>query len=54
MGKHSRVLVYSALLVALFSCITYEDMFAELTTLPSSWSAVWDGSSAGADASTPV
>ena len=39
--------------MALFLGITYEDMFAELTTLPLSWSAVWDGSSAGADASIP-
>ena len=35
--------------MALFLGITYEDMFAELTTLPPSWSVVWDGSSAGAD-----
>ena len=40
--------------MALFSGINHEDMFAELTTLPSSGSVVWDGSSAGADASTPV
>ena len=39
--------------MALFSGITYEDMFADLTALPLSWSVVWDGSSAGDDTSTP-
>jgi hypothetical protein len=39
--------------VALFLGITYEDMFADLTALPLCWSVVWDGSLAGADASTP-
>ena len=39
--------------MALFSGITFEDMFADLTALPPSWSVVWDGSSAGADASSP-
>ena len=53
MGKPCWVLVYSALLVALFSGITYEDMFSDLTALPPSWSVVWVGSSVGADASPP-
>jgi len=37
--------------VALFSGITFEDMFADLTVLPPGWSVVWGGSSAGADTS---
>ena len=54
MGKSCCVLVYSALLVALFSSENFEDMFAGLTypcTLPPGWSVEWEGSSAGADAS---
>ena len=39
--------------MALFSGITFEDMFADLTVLPLGWSVVWDGSLAVADASTP-
>ena len=56
MGKPCWVLVYSALLVALFSGENFEDLIVGLTwpcTLPPGWSMVWDGSSAGADASTP-
>ena len=37
-GKPCWVLVYSALLVALFSGIAVEDMFASLTALSSGWS----------------
>ena len=40
-GKPCSVLVYSALLVALFSGIAVEDMFASLTALPSGWSVEW-------------
>ena len=53
-GKPCWVLVYSALLVPLFSGENFEDMIASLTypcTLPLGWSMVWEGSSAGADAS---
>ena len=42
--------------MALFSGENFEDLIAGLTwpcTLPPGWSVVWDGSSAGADASTP-
>ena len=39
--------------MALFSGITFEDRFADLTALPPGWSVVWDESSAGADVSTP-
>ena len=56
MGKPCWVLIYSALLVALFSGIACEDIFASLTwpcTLPPGWSVVWDGTSAVADASPP-
>ena len=52
--KSCWVLVYSALLMALFSGENFEDMIAGLTypcTLPPGWSIVWEGSSAGADAS---
>ena len=52
MGKSCWVLVYSALLVALFSGTNFEDMIASLTwpcTLPPGWSVEWDGPSAGAD-----
>ena len=49
--KSCWVLVYSALLVALFLGITFEDIFADLTALPPGWSVEWEGSSAGADAS---
>ena len=55
-GKPCWVLVYSALLVALFSGENFEDLIAGLTwpcTLPPGWSVEWDGSSAGADASIP-
>ena len=55
-GKPCSILVYSALLVTLFSGIACEDIFAGLIwpcTLPPGWSVVWDGSSAGADASPP-
>ena len=48
--------MYSALLVALFSGETFEDLIAGLTypcTLPPGWSVEWEGSSAGADASSP-
>ena len=51
-GKSCRVLVYSALLVALFSGTNFEDLIASLTwpcTLPPGWSVEWDGPSAGAD-----
>jgi len=51
-GKSCRVLVYSALLVALFSGTNFEDLIASLTwlcTLPSDWSIVWGGPSASAD-----
>ena len=51
-GKSCRVLVYSALLVALFSGTNFEDMIASLTwlcTLSPGWSVEWDGPSAGAD-----
>ena len=47
--------MYSALLMALFSGENFEDMIAVLTypcTLPPGWSVEWEGSSAGADAST--
>ena len=47
--------MYSALLVALFSGETFEDLIAGLTypcTLPPGWSVEWEGSSADADAST--
>jgi len=40
-GKPCWVLVYSALLVALFSGIAVEDMFAGLTALSSGWSVEW-------------
>ena len=36
--------------MALFSGITFEDMFAGLTVLPPGRSVVWGGSSAGVDA----
>jgi hypothetical protein len=39
--------------VALFSGNAFEDMFADLTALPPGWSVVWDGSSAGTNASNP-
>ena len=55
-GKPCRVLVYSALLVALFLGENFEDLIAGLTwpcTLPPGWSVEWEGSSAGADASSP-
>ena len=55
MGKPCFVLVYSALLVALFSGENFEDMIAGLTypcTLPPGWSVEWEGSWAGADASS--
>ena len=51
-GKSCWVLVYSALLVALFSGTNFEDLFASLTwpcTLPPGWSVEWDCPSAGAD-----
>ena len=51
-GKSCWVLVYSALLVALFSGTNFEDMIASLIwacTLPPGWSVEWDGPSAGAD-----
>ena len=41
MGKPCWVLVYSALLVALFSGIAVEDMFFGLTALPSGWYVEW-------------
>ena len=41
MDKPCRVLVYPALLVALFLGIDVEDMFAGLTALPSGWSVEW-------------
>ena len=53
-GKPCRVLVYSALLVALFSGENFEDLIAGLTypySLPPGWSVEWEGSSVGADAS---
>ena len=37
--------------MALFSGITFEDMFADLTALPPGWSVEWEGPSAGAYAS---
>ena len=40
-GKPCWVLVYSALLVALFSGIDVEDMFAGLSGLPLGWSVEW-------------
>ena len=40
-GKPCWVLVYSAFLVALFSSIAVEDIFAGLTALPSGWSVEW-------------
>ena len=40
-GKPCWVLVYSALLVALFSGIAVEDMFTGLTALPPGWSVEW-------------
>ena len=51
-GKSCWVLVYSALLVVLFSGTNFEDLIASLTwpcTLPPGWSVEWDGPSAGAD-----
>ena len=51
-GKSCWVLVYSVLLVALFSSTNFEDMIVSLTwpcTLPPGWSVEWDGPSAGAD-----
>ena len=42
--------------MALFLGDDFEDMIAGLTwpcTLPPGWSMVWDGSSAGTDASPP-
>ena len=54
--KFCWVLVYSALLVAFFSGENFEDLIAGLTwpcTLPPGWSVEWEGSSAGADASSP-
>ena len=51
-GKSCQVLVYSALLVVLFSGTSFEDMVANLTwpcTLPPGWSVEWDGPSASAD-----
>jgi len=44
--------VYSALLVALFSGESFEDMIASLNwpcTLPSGWSEEWDASPANDD-----
>ena len=40
-GKSCWVLVYSALLVALFSGNTFEDMFAGVIALPPGWSVEW-------------
>ena len=40
-GESCWVLVYSALLVALFSGITFEDVFAGVTALPPGWSVEW-------------
>ena len=51
-GKSCWVLVYSALLMALFSGTNFEDMIVSLTwpcTLPPGWSVEWDSPSAGAD-----
>ena len=51
-GKSCCVLVYSALLVALFLGTNFEDMIASLTwpcTLPPGCSVEWDGPSAGTD-----
>ena len=49
-GKSCWVLVYSALLVALFSGTNFKDMIASLTwlcTLPPGWSVQWDDPSTG-------
>ena len=40
-GKPCWVLVYSALPVDLFSGITFEVVFADVTALPPSWSMEW-------------
>ena len=51
-AKSCWVLVYSALLVALFLGTNFEDLIASLTwlcTLPPGWSVEWDGPSADAD-----
>ena len=51
-GKPCWVLVYSALLVSLFSGEAFEEMIAGVTwpcNLPPGWSVVWDGPSADAD-----
>ena len=37
--------------MALISGDNFEDMVADLTALPPSWSVMWVGSSAGVDAS---
>ena len=50
-GKPYWVLVYSALLVALFSGITFEDVFAGVTTLPAGWLVDWVVSPANANSS---
>jgi len=44
--------VYSVLLVALFSCIDFEDVIAGLTALPPGWSVEWVVSSANTDSSS--
>jgi hypothetical protein len=54
-SKPCWAFVYSALLVALFSCEAFEEMIAGLTwpcKLPPGWSVVCDESSAGADSDT--
>ena len=51
-GKSCWVLVYSALLVTLFSGTNFKDMIASLTwlcTLPPGWSVQWDDPSTGVD-----
>ena len=48
-GKPCWVLVYSALLVALFSGNTFEDMFAGVIALPPGWSVEWVVSPANTD-----
>ena len=41
--------MYSALLVALFSGIAFEDVFAGITALPPSWSVEWVASPTNAN-----
>ena len=48
-GKPCWVLVYSALLVALFSGITFEDVFAGVIALPPGWSVEWVASPTNAN-----